>query len=460
MASSEGISHGRVIIDCELGMRQHLSLEKVVPPMVEKKLFPGKFGKRLIKKGDMGLFIDCLKQLTLEQFGVFLTVVRSIEEEKDEDRKMMKLLSLSLKNMKLTPGTNIQALISDFIKAANTLQTSTQQPCMSVNSMTDITQCTETSPKINETVNVHPTHVRDSDCADNSSVVAVTSARLPFPCGYLGGCRTRSFTKEGGMLYSPEHGITVIIPKDGTPSSVERFSLGVYVYQNGPFRLPPNVRPCSPLVWFHLHPKFTFEADVTVKIPHSVTMIQIRQSTCGPSTEESLFVLTIEEGQDDVASQLDLTRCLDADFSDGYHAVFSTRHFSPHRVAERCENKHLSPTRNRLGSGGSSGVKKRAHENIPIANRFPGNCRTTTKDLQKSDSLQDENRELYELTQGEIKKVKQKFYIARCMPVDRSSKSQWTVDFLISHFHPTGIHVSQVLDVDWGTWITTSKLDS
>ena len=470
MAISSGIRHGRVIVDCELALRDHLDLEKVVPAMVDKKILSRKTAKGFLKKlkdesskaETNALFVDFLKTLTLEKFGVFLTLVRSAEEEKEE-RPMMRLLSSNLKKMKLQEGSDIQKVVTDFVKAADEMPTSTQVHTShttkiegSSSPQTNITEV-HSSQTGSATSEIEAAKVDTTSDASGiqscSSIAAATcdtrSPRLPFPRGFQNGCITRSFTREGGMLYSPVHGVSVVIPPKAVPSTVEIFVLGIYVYLGGPFIWPKDVRPCSPVVWFHLHPRFTFEADVTVKIPHCAAILpKLRESSAaslGP-----LFVLTVEEGQEeDAQSHYDLTRCIEADFSDGYHAVFTVRHFSPHTVVEnrqRCK----SPPRNRLGSSESSGVKKRTQDNVPTtANRLPSKL-VTTKDLQKSGSLQDEEDELYLQSRGRLdsedrreRQVDLKFYIARCMPVDCSrARGSWTVDFIISHFHPTGVRVS------------------
>ena len=489
MASSlkAGVSHGRVIIDCELSLK-NLHLEKVVPAMIEKKIILKDFGEALLKKNDMGTFVDCLKQLPLEQFGEFLKVVRAIEEEEDKERSLMKVLSSSLKNMKLKPGSNAEKVISDFIKAADTIPKSTQQPSLRLGSLTSTDESVTTvlpqstmaqfppppvsilEPNVeascsNTTVDdvnkIQPTTDGSSDSA-SVAVFSAVASKLPFPQGYMKGSRIRSFTREGGMLYSPEHGVTVIIPEAAVPSSVEKFFLGIYVYLNGPFSIPQDALPCSPVVWFYLKPKFTFESDVVVKMPHcAVLTAHQRQeladdSTTLPTAEEFLSVVTVEETADESIPCFSLTRQLDADFSDGYHAVFAVRHFSPHKVVKfKCQKKQWSTPRNRLGSNESSGVRKRVQSNQnSTANCLPGKCptKTTTKELQKSGSLQDDEEELYTVTQRDQKKetstrsakqIDQKFFIARCMPKDRSTDS-WRVDFLISHFHSTGIYVSLI----------------
>lgn len=484
MASQEGTSHGRVIVDCELSLRRYMSLEKVVPAMVERKILSRKEGKIHLKKNDMGLFIDSvLKKLSLEKFAVFLTVIRAIEEDSSSEtreRPLMKILSSQLKEMKLKADqTNVQKIFSEFIKAADEeFKVSSQLPSASTSSTTivdelptNVLQSTtalsylasattiNASSVVNgsETVVTKKSSDTDSRSVDDSEAPELQAAvtlegRRPFPRGYLSDCKSRRFTREGGMLYSPEHGVTVIIPEAAVPASIENFVLGLYVYMKGPFSLPENTQLCSPIVWFHHHPRFRFEADVTIKIPHSA-VIAVQQPQCcslltSPANTEDdtpLHVITIEEGMVEGATQYALTRYLPADFSDGYHAVFAVRHFSPHAVV-KCQNQHQSPERKRLGSNDSSGaVKKRTYSNSSTANRLPSKGQTTTKDLQKSGSLEDE---LYQVKQGEARKGgginiqgEIKFCIARCMPTDRST-GNWVVHFLISHRHPTGIQVS------------------
>jgi hypothetical protein len=467
-----------------------MSLEKIVPAMIKKKLLNRKAGKILQKQNDMGLFIDTvLKKLTLEQFGEFLTVIREIEEESSslemKDRPLMKVLSSQLKNMKLKPEqANVQKIFSEFIEAADkefkissqlpsTLSTSSATTTLdgssTIQSMTaqqstsasTTTADASTSSMVNgcKTLTVtsreNDTDSRSEDVSEAPGLQAAVAleGRRPFPYGYLSGCKSRSFTRAGGMLYSPEHGVTVIIPEGAIPASVNAFVLGIYVYMRGPFILPENTQLCSPIVWFHHQPRFRFEADVTIKIPHCAIVAAVQPKSCNGSAsliEENdlLSVVTVEEGMGEgVATQYSLTRHLPADFSDGYHALFTVRHFSPHTVVKCGQNQHQSPTRKRLGSNESSGVRKRTYSNSStVVNNLPGKGQTTTKDLQKSGSLEDE---LYQVKHGESRKGsgggveargELRFCIARCMPVDRST-GNWDVNFLISHWHPTGIKV-------------------
>ena len=321
-------------------------------------------------------------------------MIRSIEEETKE-RPLMKIFSSSMENMKLEEGSTIRKTVSDFIKAADAADVSSPLP---------------------------------------SEISVVAECKYPYPSGFLSGCKSQSFTKEGGMLYSPEHGVTVIIPEGAVPASVEKYMLGLYIYMRGPFSLPENTRLCSPIVWFHHHPRFRFEADITIKIPHCA-IVAVQPKFCGPSAslieDDSLNVVTVEEGTIEGATQYALTRHLPADFSDGYHAKFAVRHFCPYGVIKRRKQKRRRSKKGKLSNSASS-----------IGSQLPFKEQTTTRDLQRSVSLQDEEGELYQVkpgrgnTQGDLK-----FCIARCMPRDRST-SEWTVDFLISHWNPTGTGVS------------------
>ena len=422
------MSHKWVLDNCKHSLKHYISLEKVIPAMVEKKLLlDKKIGKKLVKKNDKALFVDLLDQLTLEQFGEFLTVIRSIEEQSKE-RQLMKIFSNSMENMKLEEGSNVQKIVSDFIRAADADVSSQLPPTSLIDSSGSIDQSTGT--------------------VISGVAAAVLERKYPYPSGFLSGCKSQSFTREGGMLYSPEHGVTVIIPEGAVPASIEKFMLGVFVYIKGPFSIPENTQLCSPIVWFHHQPRFRFEADVTVKIPHCA-IVAVQPKSCNASAslieDDSVSVVTVQEGMDEDATQYALTRHLPADFSDGYHAVFAVRHFSPHTVV-KCQNQHQSLVRKRLGSNESSGIKKRTYSNSStVASNLPCKGQTTTKDLQKSGSLEDD---LYLVKQGESRKGgginaqgEVKFCVARCMPVDRST-GNWEVNFLISHWHPTGIQVS------------------
>ena len=78
------------------------------------------------------------------------------------------------------------------------------------------------------------------------------------PPGHMIDPPAQWFTREGGTLYSPIHGIEVVIPPEAPPLGVDKFWLSIHVYPRGPFVLPEGVVSCSPAVWFFLSPTFEF----------------------------------------------------------------------------------------------------------------------------------------------------------------------------------------------------------
>ena len=127
---------------------------------------------------------------------------------------------------------------------------------------------------------------------------------------------------EGGTLYSPIHGIEVVIPPDAPPLGVDKFWLSIHVYPRSPFVFPEGVVSCSPAVLFFLSPTFEFVKDVTVRIPHSV-----RGSV---SSDVCVYrMLTGEEGTKDppfvLSEKVEGCEC------DWYHTTVHVRHFSPYR---------------------------------------------------------------------------------------------------------------------------------
>lgn len=93
MASLGGgrVSHTWVLDNCKHSVKHYINLDEVIPAMVDNKiLLDKKTGRALLRTKNKALFADLLDQLTLEQFGKFLTVIRSIEE-KTKERPLMKI---------------------------------------------------------------------------------------------------------------------------------------------------------------------------------------------------------------------------------------------------------------------------------------------------------------------------------------------------------------------------------
>ena len=142
------------------------------------------------------------------------------------------------------------------------------------------------------------------------------------PPGHMDDPPAQWFTREGGTLYSPIHGIEVVIPPDAPPLGVDKFWLSIHIYPRSPFVFPEGVVSCSPAVWFFLSPTFEFVKNVTVRIPHSARgsvssdVCVYRMLTGKEGTRDPPFVLS---------EKVEGCEC------DWYHTTVHVRHFSPYR---------------------------------------------------------------------------------------------------------------------------------
>ena len=456
MASKEGISFERVVGDCDHAFKQFLDLNDVVQGLVEKKVIRKKIGDWVIENNARDFLIGKLKKLSPEKFGKYLEVVQSIEENnpKDKGRPMMRTLSTALSELKLEKGSPFEQTVSEFTAAATrprgkarvastsedksrTIQYTqvVSEYCqheMSTQSVAAASECIATTEKSTSQI----------ECSSKEEASRLLPATLQRPpAGSLPGGKSACFTKAGGMLYSPEHGVTVMVSERAVPPNIDTFVLGFYPYMCGQFTVPKDVEACSPVVWLFLSPYFEFQADVVVKIPHAVL---VNESDNDSNLHDELCVLTVsevEERQIQSGSQFSLTRCLKADFSDGHHAVFTVRHFSPHVVGKK-KRSVTSNTRKRNESGG---VRKRTHSNDSPANRRRSKGQTT-KDSVKQSSQQDcdsDGCSQKDADDGDQSEPGMRFCIARCMPINPQGQS-FTVDFMITYCHPTGMSVSSI----------------
>ena len=305
------------------------------------------------------------------------------------------------------------------------------------------------------------------------------------PSGYMEGCVSDYFGQEGGVLYSPIHGIRVEMPPNSLPQHVPRCFLGIYVYPRGPFTLPDGIESCSPVVWAILHPQFTFEKDVTLTIPHSALL----------SMDSELSVYRMAADVEDKRSPpYQLSEKVPGSECDWYHAVVKVRHFSPHRVGAEEKSK------NEKGMGGDKCLHDVQHPTLKHTSK-PGvgsqlkHLSQKSSSFERSSSMSDEltvvrsiqplqhSSPLYShkaanpslasftsvgeqptpfvSTQSECSQCRSAnlYRITRCMPKDRSS-TPWEAKFYVAQVHPTAqwvrgiqfLHLCICMYVHYNTW--------
>ena len=245
------------------------------------------------------------------------------------------------------------------------------------------------------------------------------------------------------MLYSPVHGVTVRIPPNAIPQSIDTLNLSMHFYLDQPFTVEEDVDLCSVVVWFHLIPPVEFLEDVTVEIPHAAR-----------ADLTSLCVLTW--GEDKQGPPYKLNTEVPADFSNGYHAVFKVRQFSPYAIAKTtsCKKEFIHKTRNptiskRAGSGSSStskslekmdsaSIEESCEEGLAVnvGRSSSADSSFKLKQLPHQDAL-DIDPPVSMSLEGSVRVSGIRYSIACSMPKDRSG-GQWEVNFAVSFSHPTG----------------------
>ncbi len=128
---SQTLSYQRVLVDWDQSLKGWLldvTLEKVVPALVQNKAIPKKLGKLIQKKADVELLLGFLKtDGSFDKFIAFLEVVESICEEEGH-KDVMKKLSSSLSTMSVRPGSDSEKVIKKFIATAH-VETTRPKTC-------------------------------------------------------------------------------------------------------------------------------------------------------------------------------------------------------------------------------------------------------------------------------------------------------------------------------------------
>lgn len=270
------------------------------------------------------------------------------------------------------------------------------------------------------------------------------------PPGYIGS-KSMKFNKAGGIFYCPVHGITVHLSSEAIPPNIDQFVLGAHVYLEGPFKVPSDVELCTPVVWLYMHPNFTFSADVLLKIPHSIAQC----------SEENLqqFCLLRASSDQLQSNPYELSEIIEADFSDGYHAVARVRHFSPYAGVRlkktTTKKKHPAKSKGkamvkrlRSGSRGSSMESQSSVDEGLSASEVqvasPGESQEFPN--ENSHALNDSSNVTLQYSHPEnpsslcTAHSLSEFGITRCMPRDRSSQC-WEAAFIVTYCHPSTLSV-------------------
>ena len=491
-------------------------MEKLVPAMVKKKILEKNLGKVIKKTNDSELLLANMKhKMSLENFIGYLEVLIDLGSSEPADpeggtRALMRIMKGSLEAMKPQPGSKLDQTITRFIEAAFPSSTQTEQTqlqshsetqprCLGTHTQaeTHFTSAGDQALTVKEVISSKdteqstssstsqgtietPTKLEESlwqqkldrstpklETEKPTKIYPISDAPIRPPAGQIGDAIGDCITADGKMLYSSVHGVSVSIPPNAVPSKTKCY-LGMHFYLGGPFVLADGVVSCSIVVWFYQSQYFEFLEDVTVKIPHAAKV-----DVTNGGDDNSLCVLTW--GEDKEGPKYKLSKEVSADFSDGYHAVFKVRHFSPYTTGLRKQTfktikgalQCLHSIKNkRTGSNASITRSLKQIERMnsdSLEKSFDEECTTlVTPPASRSGSHDGngstESSSTRRVTRQEAMDInlpstssqsdernesgsKISYSIARLMPANRSV-ADWKVTFAACYNHPTGHWVS------------------
>ena len=398
----EESAHGWVMEDTHYSFKRFMKskFNKLVATMLKKKILKKKLGKFILRLNDSDLLLGYMKQImSLRDFCVYLEVLIDLGSSEPADteggtRALMRIMAGSLEAMKPEPGSKLEQTITRFIVAAFLSSKQIEQTPLQSHSETQprcpITRSTSAKPALTGAKNPAVVTATPQMC-----MCRIPTASIRPPAGQTGDTNAGFFTRNGGVLYSSQHGVSVVIPANSTPANLKRYYLGMHIYYDGPFTFPDGSVACSVVIWLHQSPKFVFSKEVTINIPHTIN---------GDDFEEHRHhVLTLDE--DGKGPTYNLSKVIPADFSEPYHAVFKVRNFSPYAVVGKQAKKE--PV---------------TQEKLSVS-------------MQEAVKIDDINQE---------RRSKKNYNIAMLMPVDRSG-TDWKVTFAACYDSCIGDWVRQKL---------------
>ena len=491
--TSRRLTHRQVLVDWEqFAINKLLNLEKVMPGLVQRRVVTNKTGKRILKHDNADVLLGILKQKSVETFVDFLAALAESFPDCERHRDLVNVMSESLELIDLTGASAatrvaMQEVIAEAAPKKPEAPLPDPQQMQSESVSEDLPVLADELAATRLTSGTSVSSIEDSEvvkskgASTSASATEVSTARdqegavTLDPTGrrFIEPYRSWQFTKEGGRLHCPTHGIIGHIPASAVPAGIENFEIRMKAFMQGDFTFPPDVQPCTAVVEFTLHPHFVFVEDITIKLPHCVDI----------DSEVDPEAFCLLRASDECAPKFEFTEVVKAEDSDGFHVVAKLRHFS--RCVGARKRRHRSRSRNAGSISKSSPnsvkmIKQRKHPNVIKRGSSTSLCSSLSSTGQSSCELdlgqemgsptlsqRLPRQEAFDHDMGRNILVRQQsssedsvvgscacleLCIVQCVP--HRYPEGWETSFLLSCAHPTGIYVSQSrLDKFYGSYI-------
>ena len=337
MASSSEtrLSIPMVLVQCGETLKTHIDVIKVADTMLKSEkadeILDKDTKKRLEKskkKADIMFLLAVLKCLKLPEFALFLESLEEIGD--DNHRTALTTVATHIPVLSLpSPET------SEAAKKIKRIYTVYFKPTKHRDVPSDPEQVLESLTITDEPPHDSSQSVQQPEHAEIQSATVSTQS-LPQSVSGPGDVRvTVNIGKDGGLLYSSVHGITVSVPVTAVPHYIQKFELVMTASLSSTIPIGPDYIPCSAIVSLTTNPKIeTFSDHVTVSVPHcAVSMQEYPGFYC---------LLSHTDGQpsfeEDANIEIDFT-------SKWRYFSFKTRHFTRYMAAGKRLPSRKQPMR-------------------------------------------------------------------------------------------------------------------
>lgn len=438
-----------------MGLLQQLEDERIVPRGLGKSLQNKPEPRRI------PLLLGYMKKMKPERFIDFLRILeensrsaKENEETRKKTQRLMVIMSARVKEMFTYGEQEAEDVIQSFLDTADGYS-SVQSTTATAPAIDESFELVETSSSRPPLRSLPGMEIVDESLA-TVKLVEASSSRPPLrpPPGFMSDRLAGYFGGEGGTLYSPIHGIEVVMPPGSVPQHINRFSLSLHVYLQGPFVLPDGVVPCSPAVWFTLCPHFEFVENVAIRIPHSASI--------DDDLDISVYrIPSSSDGRNEppyyLSEKVTAVEC------DWYDTVIHVKHFSPHNAGasrkgdESVKKVQSQPLKHSLKNPVASGLKNLSKQKSSSFERddlteltvkhqiSAGACAIPNpQDSPNTHTAKHQSQNFDSVTQVQATCVAHcsvnRFCITREMPRDRST-TPWEEKFHVTHSQPSYIWV-------------------
>ena len=294
-------------------------------------------------KADTKFLLAVLKRLELPGFALFL---ESLEQIGDKNHlTALTTIATHIPSLPLPSPETSETAISEAAKKINRIYTVFFKPTKHRDVPSDSEQVLAVEsliisdePPLDFSQSVRTTVLPGTIQPEQTEIQSATVSIQSLPHNLSGSGDdnvTVKIGKDGGLLYSPVHGITVNVPASAVPHCIQKFELVMTASLSSAIPIGTDYIPCSAIVSLTTNPKIEkFSDHVMVSVPHcAVSVMDYPEFYC---------LLSHSDDQDSFEEDTNI----EVDFIRKWrYFSFKTRHFTRYVAAGKRVSPRKQPMR-------------------------------------------------------------------------------------------------------------------